>query len=93
LAFLKDNSKFLNLWGFPECYNSALFSSCALAHFIQYQAFSTKIVVTPSAFDFLVFSCWYQSEGITFQVIGVSFNSDFDSTSSIRRDDACCFYR
>ena len=28
---------------------------------------------------------------ITLQAIGVSSNSDFDSTCSIRRDDACCF--
>lgn len=29
-------------------------------------------------------------DGVTLQTIRVSFNSDFDSVSSTRRDDACC---
>ena len=72
-------------------YNPALFSPWHFAYTTHYQCFTFINTVTPLPYRCLHFSCLFQMDGVTLQTIRVSFNSDFDSVSSTRRDDACCF--
>ena len=72
-------------------YNLALFSQLRFSYIVHYQYFKSKNTVTPIPLDFPSFPCWAQMKRIPLQSLRVSINSDFDSTCSIRRDDACCF--
>jgi len=72
-------------------FHFATFFICKISRNLDVQRIFFEIRLKQAFADFLSIPCECQIDGITLQSIRVSSSSDFDSTSSIRRDDAYCF--